>query len=64
MNGILGKIILISPHGHVILISYRLNFDCIKNMVKYEYLILGLKATILMKVHHIKIFDDSQLVVK
>ena len=33
-------------------------------MVEYEALILGLKVAILMKVKSIKIFSDSQLIVK
>lgn len=42
--------------------AYKLAFDCTNNMVKYETLILGLKATILLKVHNINIYKGFQLI--
>jgi len=57
-------IFLINPHGDVIALSYHLSFDCTNNMEKYEALILHLKDAILLKVKKIKIFGDSQLIIK
>lgn len=57
-------IILINPHSDAILMSYFLNFDCTNNMAEYEALISSMKATILMKVKMIKIFGDSQQIIK
>lgn len=44
--------------------SYHLRFNRTNNMVEYEALILCMKATILLKVKKIKIFSDSQLIIK
>lgn len=57
-------IILIDPYSDVIPISYHLSFDCTNNMADYEAIILGMKVVILLKVKKIKIFGDSQLIVK
>jgi len=57
-------IILINPHDDVIPIFYHLSFDYTKNITKYEALILGMTDAILLKVKRIKIFGDSQLIMK
>lgn len=62
--GARGICFLINPYDDIIHISYHLSFDCINNMVEYEALILGLKDTMPLKVKMIKIFGDSQLIMK
>jgi len=64
IQGIGAGIILINPYGYVILMYYHLSFDCTNNMVEYEALVLGLKVAILLKVKRIKIFGDSELIMK
>lgn len=55
-------IILISPSNDVIRIYYKLGFEITNNMVEYERLILGKKVIIVLKIKHLKIYGDSQLV--
>jgi len=43
--------------------AYKLTFDCTNNMAEYEALILGLKATVILKIRNIEIYGDSQIVV-
>lgn len=63
MHGLGAGIVLISPKNNVIPMSYKLSFKCTNNMVEYEALILGLKATIEIGVTQLHIFGDSQLIV-
>lgn len=42
-------IMFITPQGMALLISFKLDFECINNNAKYEALILGLKLAIKMK---------------
>lgn len=57
--------VILIPHiGKPIPLSYWLNFLFTNNIVEYELLIVGLRATLIMGVKDIKIFADSQLVIK
>ncbi|XP_039004767.1 uncharacterized protein LOC120131975 [Hibiscus syriacus] len=56
-------VILVSPSGEHYPITSRLNFDCTKNMAKYEACIMGLSATIERKVRTLKVYRDSTLVI-
>lgn len=64
IHGARVEIILIKPNYDVISISYHLLFYYFNDMANYEALILCFKAAILLKVKRIKIFGDSQLVMK
>jgi len=54
------RIVLVSPTNEVIPMAYKLGFECTNNMAKYEALILGLKATITLKIKDLEIYcNDS-----
>lgn len=42
---------------------YKLGFDYTNNMEKYEALILDLKASLILKIKNLEIYDGSQLVI-
>lgn len=50
--------------SNVIPMSCRFSFDYINDMNKYEVFILGLKVAIILKMKKIKVYSDSQMVVK
>jgi len=54
--------ILHDPKGIIIIIACRLEFECINNTVEYEALLHGLRKAIDLKVKHIKVFGDSEIV--
>jgi len=62
-HGARACIILVSPTNELILMAYKLDFDCTNNMVEYEALILGLKAAINLKIKDIEIYGDSHLII-
>lgn len=37
-------VLVLSPKGHIIPFSYKLNFDSTNNITEYEALVLGLQA--------------------
>ena len=45
-------------------ISCRLEFECINNTTEYEALIQGLKKAIEFKVKNLKVYGDSEIIVK
>ena len=53
-----------SPVGEPKLLSYKLHFKCINNMVEYEALILGLKALKDLQAQRISIQGDLELIIK
>ena len=57
-------IVLIYPSGEITNFSYKLEFEATNNVVEYEALILGLKATRELKIENILVFGDSELVRK
>ena len=54
---------LISPEGHKIHCAICFGFKASNNEAEYEALIAGLRLAREMRVHNVKIFSDSQLVV-
>ena len=60
-NGI--GVVIISPEGFHTPFTARLCFDCTNNMDEYEACILGLKATIDLRIKHSNVFGDSALVI-
>lgn len=56
-------IVLISPANEVFSFSYKLEFETTNNIVKYEALILGLKATKDLNVKRLEVFGDSKLII-
>ena len=58
-NGI--SVVIISPEGFHTPFTSRLCFDCTNNMAEYEACILGLKATIDLRIKHLDVIGDSAL---
>lgn len=58
------EVIITPPMGEPILLSYHLNFLCTNNTIEYEVLIVGLCIALTLGAQNIKIFSDSQLVIK
>ena len=55
--------IIISPQGCHTHFTTRRFFDCTNNMVEYEACILGLKATIDLRIKFLSAYGDSYLVI-
>jgi len=56
-------IVLTSPLGHILMFSYRLGFDAIKNVAECEAILLGLKLAKDLKIKMLSIKGDSDLVI-
>jgi ribonuclease HI len=63
-EGVGAGCILQHPNGNKTMLAYRLEFQCTKNVVEYEALIQGLKKAIDLNVKFIKVFGDSEIIVK
>ena len=53
----------ISPEGFLTPFTARLCFDCTNNMAKCEVSILGLKATINLRIKFLRVYGDSVFVI-
>ena len=56
--------ILVSPEGEKTMLSCRLEFECTNNTAEYEALVQGLYKAIGLKVQYLKVFGDSEIVIK
>jgi len=56
--------ILVSPEGEKTMLSCRLEFECTNNTAEYEALVQGLYKAIGLKVQNLKVFGDSEIIVK
>ena len=56
--------ILIDPEKKKHFLSCRLEFECTNNTIEYEALVQGLKKTIELNVKKLKVFGDSEIVVR
>jgi ribonuclease HI len=56
--------ILKDPEGKKTLIACRLEFQCTNNTVEYEALLQGLKKEVDLKEKKIKVFGDSEIVIR
>jgi hypothetical protein len=52
-------IIIVSPKFDIKLFSYRLEFECTKNIVQYEALNLGLDISLDMKIKFLKLLVNQ-----
>ena len=55
---------LISPTGKWVPLSFKLEYEAINNVAEYEALLLGLQTAKSMGVQCLKVFGDSELVVR
>jgi ribonuclease HI len=56
--------ILKDPNGNKVMIACRMEFQCTNNIVEYEALLQGLKKAIELKAKKIKVFGDSDIVIR
>jgi ribonuclease HI len=57
-------VVLISFVNEVITLSCKLEFETTNNIAKYEALLLGLRAFKEMKIQHLKVHGDSNVIVQ
>ena len=56
--------LLISPMGQWVPLSFKLEYEATNNVAEYEALILVLQTTRSMNIHNLKVMGDSELVVR
>ena len=64
MEGSGAGCVLIDPKKNKHFLSCRLEFECTNNTAKYEALVHGLRKAIEIKVKNLKVYGDSEIVVK
>jgi hypothetical protein len=57
-------VVFISPCQETISLSYKLEFEITNNVVEYEALVLGMRATKEMGIKEIAIFGDAELIIE
>lgn len=57
-------LLLVSLEGSLIPLYFKLEFEATKNVVEYEALLFGMKATKIFNIECLIVFEDSYLVVK
>jgi ribonuclease HI len=62
-EGVGAGVVFISPTQETIPLSYKLEFETTNNVVEYEALVLGLRATKDMKIEELVVFGDVELIV-
>ena len=56
--------VLIDPNKNKHFLSCRLEFECTNNTTEYEALVEGLRKAIELKVENLKVYGDSEIIVK
>jgi len=56
--------VLIDPKKNKHFLSCRLDFECTNNTAEYEALVQGLRKEIELKVENLKVYGDSEIIVK
>ena len=64
MEGLEVGYVLIDPEKNKPFLSCRLEFECTNNIAKYKALVQGLKKAIELKVKNLKVYGDSEIIVK
>ena len=64
MEGSRASCILIDPKKNKKFLSCRLEFECTNNTTEYEALVQGLRKAIELKVENLKVYGDSEIIVK
>ena len=57
-------IVIISPKGIKIVLSFNLAFKCTNNQAKYEALVIGLQILMELGAQKVHVIEDSQLVLR
>ena len=55
---------MIDPEKNKQFLSCQLEFECMNNTIEYEDLVHGLRRAIDLKVKNLKVFGDSEIIVK
>lgn len=63
-DGVGAGCILVNPDRETNMLAYKLGFDCTNNIVEYEALVQGLQKAISLTVRYLKMFGDSEIVIK
>ena len=56
-------VVLYHEEDEAITLSFKLEFPCSNNMAEYEAYLIGLATTLEMRVKHLRVMGDSNLVV-
>ena len=56
--------VLVDPKKNKHFLSCRLEFECTNNTGEYEALVQGLRKAIELKVESLKVYGDSEIIVK
>ena len=64
MEGSKDGCVLINPKNNKHFLSYILEFECTNNTTEYEALVQGLRKSIEFKVENLKVYGDSEIIVK
>ncbi|XP_017979854.1 PREDICTED: uncharacterized protein Mb2253c-like [Theobroma cacao] len=56
-------VMVVSPEGDHYPVIAKLNFYCTNNVAEYEACVMGLQAAIERKIHILKVYGDSALVI-
>jgi ribonuclease HI len=62
-DGVRTGVAFIMPKGSVLLYSFTLTKRCSNNVVEYQALILSLELVVDMKGLHLRVYEDSQLII-
>ena len=62
-GGVGDGIVMTGPEGHKMYCALRFRFEASNNEAEYETLLAGLRLARELKVTHLHVFSDSQLVV-
>ena len=64
MEGSRAGCVLIDPEKNKYFLSCRLEFECTNNTTEYGALVQGLKKAMELKVKNLKVYGDSEIIVK
>jgi ribonuclease HI len=57
-------VVLVSPCQETMSLSFKLEFEATNNLVEYEALVLGLRATKEMGIEEKVVFEDAELIIQ
>ena len=58
------RVLLISPTGKWVPLSFKLEYEATNNVAEYQALVLGLQTARSMNIQSLKVLGDSELVVR